>query len=470
MRTVWHIARKEFVEIFRDGRFRWTAGAVFALLVASLLLGWQHYAEIRKQVAAAQAEQRELWLATPDRDPHAAAHHGMYVFKPVMPLSAVDGGIDQYAGVSFFLEAHDQNLSGSKPVEDTTAVQRFGEATAATTLQILIPLLIVLLVFPTFAGEREAGTLRQLLSLGTSGRALALGKAAGTAGLLLLMLIPAALTGALAMWLNTNAQGLAQSLPRMLVMALGYLVYFSIFVGLSLAVSARAATARQALVILLAFWFINCLIAPRVAADIARHAVSIPSTNEFLQRIDDDKARVPTAEWQERVTRRLMAQYGVERKEDLPIDPLAAHLIEGEKLDSAIYERHFKELFDSYDRQERIYAAGACVAPMLAMQTFSMGLAGTDFHQHRHFTEAVAAYRLQWLDVLNQDLFQNRRPGDFNYTRGRELWEQVPEMKYEPPSLSWVLGNYWMSIGMLLLWLLVVAALTVLAIAKMRID
>ena len=465
-----HIARKEFVELLRDGRFRWTAGAVFALLVVSLLAGWRHYAEINKQIEAASAEQRELWLNTPDRNPHAAAHHGLYIFKPVMPLSAVDDGIDPYAGVSFFLEAHDQNISQNKPVEDTTAVQRFGETTAATTLQVLVPLMIVLLVFPAFAGEREQGTLRQLLSLGVDSRSLALGKGLGTAGALFLLLVPATAVGLAAMWLSTTPQSFAASLPRVVVMALAYLAYFAVFVGLSLAVSAKAPTARLALVVLISFWFINCLVAPRVMADAARHAVSVPTTTEFLQRIDEDRSKVPAAEWQARVTARLLERYGVGRVEDLPVDPLGAHLIEGEKIDSAIYERHFNELFDDYARQDKIYRAGGVFAPMLAMQPLSMGLAGTDYNQHRHFMKAVGDYRVGWLEILNGDIFNNRRPGELNYARGRDLWEKVPEMRYEPPPLVWVLDHYKLSLALLAAWLAAALVLTPLALSRIRID
>jgi ABC-2 type transport system permease protein len=463
------IARKEFIEVARDGRLRWAFGAVFTLLVASLLMGWRHYAEVHRQIEAARAEQRELWLNTPDRNPHSAAHHGLYVFKPVMPLSAVENGIDSYSGVSFLLDAHDQNLSQHKPVEDTTAIQRFSETTAATTLQVLVPLLIVLLTFPSFAGEREQGTLRQLLSLGVRRRDLSFGKGLGAAAPILLLLVPASVIGVLAMRLSATPQGWAMSWARLSAMVLGYLVYFTIFVGVSLIVSARVATARMALVTLLAFWFINCLVAPRVMSDAARHAVRAPTTSEFLQRIDEDKKLVPP-DWQKRITAQLMAQYGVQKVEDLPVDPLGAHLIEGDKIDSAIYEKNFDQLFSAYERQERIYQAGAAFAPMLAMQTLSMGLAGTDLNQHRHFTHAVGEYRKQWLKVLNEDLFFNRRPGQMVYKRGRDLWEKVPEMKYDPPGLIWAMSHYKLSVGLLAGWCLFVVIATPLALARVKVD
>jgi ABC-2 type transport system permease protein len=237
----------------------------------------------------------------------------------------------------------------------------------------------------------------------------------------------------------------------MLAMAGAYLTYFVIFVAVSLVVSAKAPSSRLALLVLMSFWFITCLVAPRLMADVARHAVYVPSTIEFLQRVDEDRAKMPT-DWQKRVTAQLMRQYGVQKEEDLPVDPLGAHLIEGDKIESTIYERHFNELFDVYGRQDRIYRMGAFLAPMLAIQPLSMGLAGTDFNHHNHFWRALSKYRQDWLDILNADILHNRRPGELSYARGRDLWAQVPDMNYQPPGLLWTLNHYRMSIGLLAGW------------------
>ena len=98
--------------------------------------------------------------------------------------SLVDTGIDPYVGVAAWLEAHKQNEFKYRPAQDRTAVQRFGELTAAEVLQVLLPLFIVLMTFSAFSGEREQGTLRQLLSLGVRPRELLAGKALGVAAAL----------------------------------------------------------------------------------------------------------------------------------------------------------------------------------------------------------------------------------------------------------------------------------------------
>ncbi len=142
--------------------------------------------------------------ATDEEEPYSAAHYGVYAFKPKSPLAIVDSGIDPYTCVAVWLEAHKQNEFKYRPAQDRTAVERVGEMTAATTLQVLVPLFIVLMTFSSLAGEREQGTLRQLLSLGVRPRHLALGKAVGIAVALALVLLPAGVLGVAALALSSQ--------------------------------------------------------------------------------------------------------------------------------------------------------------------------------------------------------------------------------------------------------------------------
>ena len=75
------IARKECIEMIRDGRLRWAAGIVFASLTGLLLVGWKHYADVEAQRAKAQAADREIWVSQGEKSQHSAAHFGSYAFK-----------------------------------------------------------------------------------------------------------------------------------------------------------------------------------------------------------------------------------------------------------------------------------------------------------------------------------------------------------------------------------------------------
>ena len=231
------IARKEARELLRDGRFRWGAALVCCLLAVALLSGWQHYSAVSASHTAAAEESWDRWLAQGEKNPHSAAHYGVYAFKPMTPLSLVDQGVNAYTGVFTWLEAHNQNPFEYQPAKDGPALGRFGQLTAAGVLQLLLPLLIILLGFGAVAGEREAGTLRLLLSAGVKRETLAVGKAAGLAIGLGTLLVPAAAAGAFALVAGADVdQGVSPG--RVAVLACSYLLYFAVVLGITLAVSA----------------------------------------------------------------------------------------------------------------------------------------------------------------------------------------------------------------------------------------
>src|SRR5467141_2460295 len=147
------IARKEFIELCRDGRFRWCAAIVFALLGVALIAGAYYQREFIAQQRMAQAAEQSRWYAQEPKNPHSAAHYGLYAFKPRLAPAFLDPGVEPYTGVAVWLEAHKQNEMLYRPGEDATLAQRFGELTVALILQVVLPLVVILLAFNAFAGE-----------------------------------------------------------------------------------------------------------------------------------------------------------------------------------------------------------------------------------------------------------------------------------------------------------------------------
>ena len=449
-----HIARKEFTDVVRDGRFRWCAALVGALLLVSLGHGWVQARRSQAELAAAQDTAREHWESQGEKNPHSAAHYGVYAFKPRLALSFVDEGVDPYTGTSVWLEAHRQNDFFLRPAQDATAAQRIGALTAAQVLQHLVPLLVILLTFGALAGEREQGTLRQLLATGVGRNDLALGKALGVAGALALLLVPAAVAGAAALVVGSPGPA-ASATARGAVLAGIYLAYFAAFVGLSLAVSARVRSARNALVVLLAVWVVNGLVAPRAAVDLSRWIHPTPSALEFARTLQQEMAAgVEDIERPDRaaLTGRLLAQHGVERVEDLPVNEVGIYLQESEEFGNRIFDRNYGALWDSFERQGVVHEALAAAAPLLAVRALSMGLAGTDVEQHRHFATAAETYRRDLMRRMNGDLAENSRTGEV-YTAGPDLWAQTPPLRYDAPTLGWVLNNRILSLLVLAAWL-----------------
>ncbi|MFN3324274.1 MAG: ABC transporter permease [Bryobacteraceae bacterium] len=463
------IVRKEFLEMTRDGRFLWAGGITMALLLMSLIAGWAHYTEVRRQHETARATAREHWLHQGKKNPHSAAHYGVYAFKPKMPLSLVDQGADAYLGVAVYLEAHKQNEFKYRPAQDGNTLQRFGQLTAAAVLQLLLPLLIVLLSFSAYAGEREQGTLRQLLSLGVRRSEIAIGKGLGIAGALGLLLVPSALIGAAVLSMAADNGSFAASLPRMGLLTLFYLLYFGVFVGVSLAVSARARSSRLALVTLLAFWIFNCLLAPRAASDLARWLYPTPSAFEFARAMEREAAE-GQQERMEELRRQLFAKYNVSRIEDLPVNFSGVSLQAGEEHGNEVFDRHYTSLWDTFERQNRFHERTAAVAPLLGVRALSMGLAGTGFEQHRDFARAAENYRREFVKLLNEDLAYNGAGQGSAYMGDEELWAKVPDFHYEAPGVGWVMANHAGALALLGGWFLAAVAFAAASVSKVRVD
>jgi ABC-2 type transport system permease protein len=435
------VARKEWRELGRDRRGRTLAAVTLALMLLALALGLSRLRRLEAEHHAAADGDRRVWTAQGAKNPHSAAHFGQYAFKPVGPLAVADPGIDEFAGNAVYLEAHKQNEAQFRAARDGTLAARMGRLTLAFVLQAILPLMAILLGFSAFSGERESGTLPQLLSLGVRPRDLLLGKALAGAGVLLGLLALAA--AGLGLGLAAFGPGDAVEpgeAARLGGMALAYALYLLGFLALALAVSARAGSSRAALVVLLGFWLVNAFIAPRLAADLARRAAPLPTGGEFRAAIAEakraqfghDETHPAFVAFRDRVLRR----YGVARVEDLPVSFRGLSLREDDEAGYRIFDDHFGRLCAAIARQDRLRAAAGLAFPLLALQPISMAMAGTDNRHHEAFLRAAEAHRRVIQTAASQDLLDHARNGDAAYKAPAALWERVPAFQYRRPGAA----------------------------------
>ena len=478
MPMITQVAKKEAIEMLRDGRFRWSASLVLVLLVATLGMGWTHHQTSRAEREAAQQMTRTQWESQPPRNPHGAAHYGIMAIRPAPPLAFVDQGLSFFTGHAVYLEAHYQNPVRYRPAEDTTALARMGYLTAAVVLQLLLPLIIIVLTFSTFAGERERGTLRQLLSLGVPARVLVFGKALGVVAVLGLLLIPATGLGVAVLGLVSENHVFMASLPRLALMGVGYLIYFAALIGVSLGVSAWARSSSASLVTLLGFWVCSSVLLPALVADFAERLFPTPTAAAFAETVRHDIAQgldghSPSDERYAAFVQRVLAEYGVQDVEELPVNISGLAYLESEQYSDQVMDKHNAALWAMYQRQQRVHQAGAVLAPFMALRAWSMGWAGTDLAHHWSFAQAAEQYRRTFVRRLNEDLAHNSRYADTvnrtrggsDYKPGAALWKSMPRFVYTPPGTKAVLAQQAWSLGILLLW---VAGSMVAAFAATR--
>ena len=170
------IIRKDLTEIRRDGRAIGLLGIVGLLLVLGLTTGIVTENAREREVLRAEADDAAVFLEQGEKNPHTASHFSRMAHKPVAPLASFDPGVSSYMGQVIWLESHYRNPAMFRAAEDAPELGRLENFSSAGVLTLILPLLIVLMGYGSIAGERERGTLRQLVGSGTGVTGLLLGK------------------------------------------------------------------------------------------------------------------------------------------------------------------------------------------------------------------------------------------------------------------------------------------------------
>ncbi|MFT4026366.1 MAG: ABC transporter permease subunit [Novosphingobium sp.] len=471
------IAKKEFLCLLRDGRFKWSILIMILLLFTAFLTGYQRNESLREVREAAQAKNTEQWLDQDRKNPHTAAHFGNYAYKPQGTLAFFDSGIGNYAGTTIWLEAHKTNFAQNRPAQDNGAISRFGDMTPAMTLQVLLPLIIILLSFSAFAGERDSGTLRQALSLGVANRDLLWGKFLGIAAAVGIVVVPAAAVGGAILAFGLPSDGAAVD-RRGLLLVLFYLLYAVSFLFLALGVSALARTAKTALIILVGFWAFATFIMPKAAADISRIVTPTPTYSQFYHMTERASARgLPGAKGplampldrQVKLERdALLKKYNVPTVRDLPIYWVAYSMQIMEDRDYQIYQKFLGDLRAVFFRQQSTQNHFGVVSPLLPLRSLSMALSGTGLVDQERFNQTAQDFRIDMIRKMNGELIDHTTMKDPLYIAGREVFSKVEPYKYVAPTLGESLAGETQNIVLLLAWGILSACFAVAAVNRLR--
>lgn len=407
-----------------------TVFAASALLLVTLTSAWLNWQRSSLEATArfeTQERARAQWEQQGSKDPHSAAHFGIYAVKPVSAWAWFDPGVDPYLGTAIFMEAHKQDTPTGSRVERSEWQRLLTVPTPAAILQLLLPLLAILCGFAAFAEDRETGVLRQTLSTGLQPLLLGAGKLLGCATVLVSLTAPMFGGVLLMAWYAGAPMGSGMALVA------SYGAYALTFLMISVAVSARSTTSQSALTLLLSLWLAVCILLPRMAADGAAHTVPVPTFAAFWQQVADDQAHGVDGHDDrnartEALRRQVLEQYGVDRVEDLPISFRGLALQAGEEYGNQVFDRRYGELWDAYRKQEGVQFALSLASPLLALRNVSLSLAGTGMNEYRSFADAAETYRRKMVRMLNNEVAAARPHS--NASRDATFWRKVPEFRY----------------------------------------
>lgn len=431
-------------------------------LCFATFIGWQNFNTQNSQRLKYKEIVREKWLSKPDKHPHRMAHYGYLVFRDKHELSFFDFGIESFAGVSIFLEAHKQNTVNFSEAGFSNGMLRFGELSVAMVLQLLVPLLIFFLGYHSISSEREAGTLKILLCQGVNWSQLLFGKVLGIICVSFTLFIPVILM-TITLWAAlSNWQVSADSSMRLLLLMAAYAIYFIICAGIAVLVSAFHQTSKAALTSLLVLWVFFTLVMPRITQAIGVKIYPSPAKIEFLAAIDSDLQKEgdshnPDDPHYAKFKADVLKKYKVDDVKKLPFNYGGYVMAEGERISAGIYNRHQKELNRTFENQNSFAVAASYFNPFLAIKNLSMALTASDYKTYVDFQDQAETYRYQLAQHMNQlqiDNISNEKPGEKEKAAsiGHEHWAEQPDFQYVFKPVSWVIANQSGTILSILSW------------------
>jgi ABC-2 type transport system permease protein len=442
--------------------------ALTLLLGLSLCLatyvGWQNFKTQNNQRIHYKELVRKQWLSKPDKHPHRMAHYGYLAFREKHELSFFDFGIESFAGVSVFLEAHKQNTVNFSEASFSNGMLRFGEISVAMVLQLLVPLLIIFLGYNSISAERESGTLKILLCQNVSWRKLLWGKTLGIIGVCLSIFLPLILLTIL-LWASlSNWKVSVDASLRLAILVLGYSVYFFIISAITVLVSAFQRSSKTALTLLLACWIFFMVIMPRISQAVGTSIYPTPSKIEFADAIATDISKQGDSHdandaHYASIKDSLLRTYQVDDVKKLPFNYGGYIMAEGEKITSGIYSDHQRNLNKTFEKQNSISNFMGLLNPYLSLKHLSMALTASDFNTFTDFQNQAEAYRYRLAQKMNKlqiDKISNLSPGEHDkpLSISRSNWAEQPDFNYHFNTLADVLQKQLLPMLALTIWLL----------------
>ncbi len=453
---MWPILKKEILTNVRNRRSLIIGALLLVLMLVAVTVGWQGQKKIRAERIEAQHAMYDKWVNQGEKHPHSAAHYGQFAFKPKSTLGFLDVGVDNYTGTSVFLEAHKQNEILYSAAQDSEGISRFGELNVAFILQLLFPLMIIFIAHDVYSKEREDGTLKLIIASGISASKVFWSKVCGIYVTVLLIFLPSLL---LAYFLLGQEDLPGQSSTNFFAFVSVYAIYFFIFVGLSVLISAFSRNSSLSLLSLIGIWIVACIIVPKATANLADKISPAPSQYEFRKTIDNlVKSGIdghnPRDERLASLKQQVFSQYGVTSIEELPVNWSGIAMQAGEEYTDKVYDMEFSKVENIFKQQNRLSEWVGFIDPYLAIRNLSMALSGTDFHHHIVFARAAEQYRRDFVKKMNKDMEINHKPGVAyrDYSVGKEMWSSIDSFSYESPSISKTLSAQKSSVSSLLLW------------------
>lgn len=451
------IIDKEMRELLSSSKFLFTFAVCAILIILSFFIGASNYKTSVSRWEAAKAENlRQMegvtdWLRIQQTR----------IMLPPQPLATLVSGVSNDIGRTTEVEARGELSAYDSRYNEEPFYAVFRFLDLQFIFLIVLSLFAVLLGFDAISGEKERGTLKLALSNAVPRSTFILGKLIGSFTALSVSLLLAMGMGALLLPIMGVPMSGADWVRLGLIVLAG-LLYFGVFLTLSVFVSSLTHRASSSFVILLVVWISAVMIIPRASVLIAGRAVDVPTVDELAAK----KATLSSQLFAD--YREAMGSFKAPADKPESMEEIDAFMelfnsfmdsltnIRDEKMNE--YAARLNE--DRFNRQQQQQAfsfALARLSPAASLSLASSELAETSLSLKRRYHDAATAYQKEYADFMKEKTGMNvgGRMLIFKVEDGTEQEEEpidpseLPAFKMDEPPLSASLANASFDFGLL---------------------
>lgn len=408
----WTLIEKEWRNVLQSPKFAATFAVCALLVLLSAGIGLREHRAFDRQQEAARSlladEMREVsdWFALSTR-----------AFRVSDPLQIFVSGVHHDIGRLAAIRGGSQPKLHQSVYGDDPILAVFRALDLAFIVTAVLSLFAILFTYDAINGEREAGTLKLVLSNAVPRARYVIAKLAGTwLALAVPLLLPLAAAVLLVVLAGIPLD--ADAWQRLLVLLAASLLYFTLFVALGIAVSALTRRPSTSFLVLLALWVLVVLVVPRAGMLAAVNLVPVPSVAElesqragFESRTWDQHHKDLSARWTARQGEMEgMSEPERDAYEDQKLwqwmeeDDAARSEVEATIAERAARLAETRRLREA--EQRRLAFALSRVSPASAYQLVATHLSDTGVTLKVRYEDALRAYQTsftEWIKAQGGD-------------------------------------------------------------------
>ena len=458
---------KEIREIIGSSKFIFLFSVSSVLILSAFFMGAKNFQLSQTQYEAATKENFRKMEGITDW-----SRMEPQIFLPPKPLASLVSGVSNDIGRLVAMNGASELIPDNTRYGEDPIYAAFRFMDLDFIFQIILSLFAILLAYNAVNGEKEQGTLKLTFANPVPKDVYILAKLTGSFTAIALPMLVPMLIGCFLLLIMGIPLSQNEWVCLALILISG-LLYFSIFLNLSIYVSSKVEKSANAFLFLLIAWIFLVLIIPRTAVLITGRTIEVPSVDE----INSQKYRFQSQLWSEHFQQ--MSTFKPTESEPDKIFTEFNQFMgklndEREKKGNEFNERLNEDRRNRQDVQRRWSFVLARISPASVYSFCATNLAGTSNGLADRFLNAVKEYKSTFSNFIQSKT--GRKPSGFRMVVRTDDDEnakpkpinphELPVFEMLPQSLSETVSTVLMDFGHLALFNLVFFAAAVFSFQR----